>query len=150
MEAMFRIRMRANGLELNVVREEGVPRYVVSDEGKPRQILINLLGNAGKFTRGGGVSLSTAATREASDGPRLVIEVEDAGTGIAADELEDIFKPFKQTAGASEENEGTGLGLAISRTHARRKAGGWPGDGRGCHREKPFGRGQCIPFGDRC
>ncbi len=102
---------------------------VVSDEAKPRQILINLLGNAVKFTEKGGVSLRTTAPA-ASGGPRLAIEVKDSGFGIADDDIENIFKPLEQIEARRQKNEGSGLGLAISRTYARRKAGGWPGMSR--------------------
>ncbi len=123
MEAMLRDRMRANNLDFNMERGDDVPRCVVSDEGKLRQILINLLGNAVKFTERGRVTLRAAMSPGPSAPRRLVVEVEDDGVGIARGALETIFKPFEQIMGGSRENEGAGLGLAISRKYARLMTG---------------------------
>jgi light-regulated signal transduction histidine kinase (bacteriophytochrome) len=120
-----------------------VPQYISTDEGKLRQILINLLGNAIKFTESGKVTLyvtleptsltsqpvaqaNPAATNWAlEDSPEeststkpsltLRFEVADTGPGIAAQELPNLFKPFVQTKAGQQSQEGTGLGLAISR-----------------------------------
>jgi CheY-like chemotaxis protein len=81
---------------------------------------MNLLGNAVKFTEEGGVALR--ATMVAGK-PRLVIEVEDTGPGIAPQELEVVFEPFVQTAVGQRSLEGTGLGLSISRQFARLMGG---------------------------
>jgi anti-sigma regulatory factor (Ser/Thr protein kinase) len=87
---------------------------VTGDDGKLRQILINLLGNAFKFTETGGVRLSISW----SGGVTRVL-VEDTGKGIAASELEGVFEPFVQTETGRQAGEGTGLGLTISRNFAR-------------------------------
>lgn len=118
MEAMFLFRSRAQGLELDAVRGQEIPRYVVADEGKLRQILINLLGNAMKFTESGRVVLRTNFAPAAPGGPRLVVEVADTGVGIAENERDQIFKPFGRTAMSHRTKEGTGLGLSISREYA--------------------------------
>ena len=78
------------------------------DEVKLRQILINLLGNAVKFTEGGGVTL---AVREDDSANTLIFEVSDTGIGIARERLREIFQPFRQL---HDHGGGTGLGLAIS------------------------------------
>lgn len=120
LEMMFRSRAQAKQLQLLVEQHDSVPRYVNADEAKLRQVLINLTGNAVKFTKTGGVALRIRADAEPgrSDGDakavRLVVEVEDSGPGIAEDELHRIFEPFRQTA-ANQEAGGTGLGLAVSR-----------------------------------
>jgi len=123
---MFRI--RAEKKELNLVFEAApdVPRYVTADEAKLRQVLINLLGNAIKFTEKGGIVVrvksgewqvaskkqdSSLTTNHSS----LFFEVEDTGSGIAEDELSSVFAPFVQTASGKRSQEGTGLGLVISR-----------------------------------
>jgi K+-sensing histidine kinase KdpD len=106
---MFRLRAEAKGLQLLCEYDEDVPRYVSADEGKLRQILINLLGNAVKFTQEGGVALRARW----NDG-RLSCEVADTGLGIDADELTTLFEAFVQTQSGRQAHAGTGLGLAIS------------------------------------
>ena len=91
-----------------------LPRAVVGDQGKLRQILINLAGNAVKFTTSGSVTLRVAW----SEG-RARFDVEDTGPGIAASELPRLFEPFTQTDSGQRTKEGTGLGLALSRDLAR-------------------------------
>ena len=93
-----------------VVFEGGGRRFVRGDEGKLRQILINLLGNAVKFTSLGEVCL--LCKNLGND--QWLFEVIDTGPGIPPEETEDIFKPFHQ-GGNSRHQEGTGLGLAIAR-----------------------------------
>jgi CheY-like chemotaxis protein len=121
-EEMFRMRAEKKGLELRSRRAADVPRYVWMDEGKLRQVLMNLLGNAVKFTEAGGVTLRVGAVplgEEMAEGFSLVFEVEDTGPGIDAGELETLFVPFEQTASGWQSQEGTGLGLAISQQYAR-------------------------------
>jgi PAS domain S-box-containing protein len=120
LELMFRSRADARGLQLLVERDESVPRYVTADEGKLRQILVNLLGNAVKFTETGRVALRVCV--EAVEGKtladkaslRLMAEVEDTGHGIPDTDRDRIFDPFQQ-AEIGVKSGGTGLGLAISR-----------------------------------
>jgi len=95
------------------------PRYVVTDGGKVRQIILNLLGNAVKFTDEGAVELELA---EVPGG--LALHVGDTGPGIAPENLESIFEPFRQVDQSSTRQKGgTGLGLAVSR-HLARLIGG--------------------------
>jgi PAS domain S-box-containing protein len=120
LELMFRSRAQARQLQLLMERDDSVPRYVTADEGKLRQVMINLMGNAIKFTKTGGGFVrvrAEAATGNAggeTNAVRLVVEVEDSGPGIAEDELGRIFEPFRQSA-AGREAGGTGLGLVVSR-----------------------------------
>jgi signal transduction histidine kinase len=106
---MFRLRAEGAGLQMLCEYGEDVPRCVRADEGKLRQILINLLGNAVKFTQQGGVALR-ARWRDG----RLICEVEDTGSGIDEDELTRLFETFVQTRSGRQTHAGTGLGLAIS------------------------------------
>ena len=115
LEEMFRLRAEERGLALSFKRTEDVPQYVRTDEGKLRQVLMNLLGNAVKFTEEGGVALQIECTIEEE---HLIFEVEDTGSGIAMEELETVFEPFVQTANVERALEGTGLGLSISRQFA--------------------------------
>jgi signal transduction histidine kinase/ligand-binding sensor domain-containing protein/CheY-like chemotaxis protein len=108
---MVRPRARAKGLELALDVARGLPATVRGDEGKVRQVLINLLGNAVKFTDEGGVALRCSWR----DGVAS-FEVEDTGFGIAEEEMSRLFETFSQTESGRRSQEGTGLGLAISRS----------------------------------
>jgi CheY-like chemotaxis protein/anti-sigma regulatory factor (Ser/Thr protein kinase) len=88
---------------------------VTADRNKLRQILLNLLGNAVKFTENGTIFFRVSAAAPSDHTYRLRIEIEDTGLGIAADELEHIFRPFHQIKRIDRQVEGTGLGLAICR-----------------------------------
>jgi two-component system sensor histidine kinase/response regulator len=112
--ALFGARAVPKGLALEVERAEAVPRYIRCDEGKLRQVLSNLVGNAIKFTSAGRVTVR-ARISGSPHGARLVIEVEDTGAGIAADEMVRLFRKFEQTQTGRISGSGTGLGLAISR-----------------------------------
>ena len=122
LEAMFRLQAEAKGLSLTLALAERLPGHLVGDEGKLRQILINLLGNAVKFTDRGGVALRAGLSRGDGGVRRLEIEIEDTGPGIAAEEIGRLFQAFEQTA-AGLEKGGTGLGLAISRHYAHALGG---------------------------
>lgn len=108
---MMRIRAEDKDLELQIDQSSRFPRYVVGDEARMRQILINLMGNAIKYTQQGGVALRLG-TRSNEIG-HLVIEVEDTGIGIASEDQQHIFEPFVQL-GEHTVSKGTGLGLAIT------------------------------------
>jgi len=123
LEIMFRIRTEAKRLQFSVRRTEEVPRNVEGDEGKLRQVLINLLGNAVKFTNKGGIVLRVGAERQGPFDVRLLVEVEDTGVGIAPEETGKLFQYFQQTASGSRLGAGTGLGLAISREFVRLMGG---------------------------
>jgi signal transduction histidine kinase/ActR/RegA family two-component response regulator len=104
------------GLALVVRWAPGTPRRFVSDAGRIRQIVVNLLGNAVKFTDEGHVVLSAQCDRVGSDGAHLRISVSDTGVGIPADRLDSVFNEFTQVdASTTRRYGGTGLGLAISR-----------------------------------
>lgn len=104
----------SHGLRLRVDETAG-PMCVITDPGKVRQILVNLVGNAIKFTRQGEVRVSVV---ESPDGVR--VRVRDSGIGIAPKDLARIFEPFEQVdAGTTRRNGGTGLGLTVSRRLAR-------------------------------
>jgi CheY-like chemotaxis protein len=122
-EIMFRSRADAKQLTLNTVGLEQIPRYIVADEKKLRQILINLIGNAVKFTEAGFVRLRTWADPEGAMGLRLVIEIADSGIGISPEEMARLFEFFEQTSSGRHEGHGSGLGLAISRQFARLMGG---------------------------
>ena len=97
------------GLELKLIVEESVPEVLMLDENKLRQVLINLVSNAVKYTIKGWVELKLSAHEK-----QLLFSVVDTGVGIASEDLERVFEPFRQVH-ASMQVGGTGLGLAISR-----------------------------------
>jgi len=121
--AMFRLRAqnKALGFEM-VVDGETVP-YIVADEGRIRQALINLLGNAIKFTELGQVKLHVSLEQRSASQLWLSACVEDTGSGITDEEQKKLFEPFSQTRSGLNDQEGTGLGLAISRKYARLMGG---------------------------
>ncbi len=119
LEAMFRFRTDSKGLTFHVQQAAGLPRFLRTDEGKLRQILINLAGNAVKFTKSGGVTVKARTEPGAGETVRLVIDVEDTGPGMPEQETRRLFQTFEQTRTGKEAGVGTGLGLAISRAFAR-------------------------------
>ena len=114
LEVMFRVRTNAKRLHLDVERSSKLPRCIVTDEGKLRQVLVNLLGNAVKFTEKGGIALRIGIKQDDPEDLRLIVEVEDTGVGIAQGEIDTLFEAFQQTESGVKSEGGTGLGLAIS------------------------------------
>ncbi|MEO8127826.1 MAG: PAS domain S-box protein, partial [Bryobacteraceae bacterium] len=120
---MFRLRAEAKALQFEVsIVGESIP-YVMADEGKIRQTLINLLGNAIKFTARGGIGLRVKLVAMAANRLWVSARIEDTGSGISDDERKKLFEPFSQTGSGQRMQEGTGLGLAISRSFARLMGG---------------------------
>jgi len=122
-EMMFRMPTNEKKLCFLVERVGDLPAYVVGDENKLRQVFVNLIGNAVKFTREGGVSVRVGAKAGAGTALRLVVEIEDTGVGIAEEEIGKLFRPFEQTESGRRNQTGTGLGLAISRDFVRLMGG---------------------------
>jgi PAS domain S-box-containing protein len=123
LDNMFRLRAEAKGLHFELLVDgESVP-YIEGDEGKIRQALINLLGNAIKFTEHGRVKLHVIVDQREASGLWLSAIVEDTGIGVTWEEQRRLFQPFVQTKGGLNTHQGTGLGLAISRQHARLMGG---------------------------
>jgi PAS domain S-box-containing protein len=116
---------RTKGLWLSLDITPGVPRHVRGDPGKVRQILVNLVGNAVKFTAAGGVSLRLAhAESHPGAPPQLELAVADTGIGIEPSLLSAIFESFRQADNSTARRYGgTGLGLAISREMAQLMGG---------------------------
>ena len=116
---IIRVRSERKALFFRIEHAENLPICLHGDEQRLRQILLNLLGNAVKFTDRGGVTLRIVSSREAEAGEGdiacLTFEIKDTGIGIAADQLKAIFEPFQQIGDSIRQAEGTGLGLAISR-----------------------------------
>ncbi|HEY9599410.1 MAG TPA: PAS domain S-box protein, partial [Cyanophyceae cyanobacterium] len=138
LEQMLQIKVNSKGLTLIFEHSPDLPPYIKTDESKLRQVLINLLGNAIKFTQTGSVTLRASRDEKtlrsqqwkirdnrlsASQPITLRFEVEDTGFGIAPDELSTLFEPFVQTQSGRHSTEGTGLGLPISQQFIRMMGG---------------------------
>jgi PAS domain S-box-containing protein len=145
---MFQIKAQSKGLRLTFEQTNDLPNYIRTDETKLRQVLVNLVGNAVKFTSKGGVTLrvswlpnqhfekASEKNHEKNDSSpngngypttkeliTVQFAVEDTGPGIAEQELDRLFKPFVQTDTGYKSQEGTGLGLAISQKFAQLMGG---------------------------
>ena len=123
-EEMLRLKANTKGIELSFQIADDVPQVIYTDEGKLRQIIINLLGNALKFTEKGAVTLTVKTSENTrsvedkidflfSDTYALNFSVLDTGPGIEPEEMKGLFTPFEQTKIGRVSNEGTGLGLSI-------------------------------------
>jgi signal transduction histidine kinase/ActR/RegA family two-component response regulator len=112
---LIRVRAERAGQTFGVDVQGDLPATIVADERALRQVLLNLLGNAVKFTpRGGEIALQVRGEPRTSDRWRLEFGIRDSGIGIAADELARIFEPFHRVVDDDRQVEGTGLGLAIT------------------------------------
>jgi len=145
--AMFRFRAEAKALRFELQVEGESVAYVVADEGKIRQVLINLLGNAVKFTQLGHIKLKVRLERKNADQLWLSASVEDTGLGIAEEDQRKLFESFSQIRSGTDSLMGTGLGLAISRKYARLMGGditvtSSPGNGSTFQFEIPVRRGE--------
>ena len=124
-EEMLALRAESKGLQLVIERDRNLPRYINTDDKKLRQVLINLLGNAIKFTNEGSVTLRVRKQETGVEylpqtsipmySHTLVFEIEDTGAGIAPEDLDSLFEAFTQTETGKQSQEGTGLGLPISK-----------------------------------
>ncbi len=118
-ESLVRARANEKGIALSLRLITPLPDRISSDPTRLRQILMNLAGNAVKFTSTGHVTIRAKAEGPNENG-RLIIEVEDTGTGMSAEQAERLFKPFSQAdSTVTRQHGGTGLGLSISRRLAR-------------------------------
>jgi signal transduction histidine kinase/CheY-like chemotaxis protein len=120
---MMRAGAGAKGIELLVNTSSSVPSSARSDAAKLRQVLINLLGNAVKFTEEGSVTLRVYAKPiDADQRLLLIFEVQDTGIGIAAEDQARIFSPFVRVGKAATQ-DGTGLGLSIAQQFVQMMGG---------------------------
>ncbi len=123
--APMRLRCQKKGLELELECLGLLPETIETDPTRLRQVLINLLGNAVKFTESGGVRLEVKLVDAESSEPRLELAVIDTGIGIAGDVRPHLFQPFSQAdASSSRRFGGTGLGLSLSSRLAEMLGGG--------------------------
>jgi signal transduction histidine kinase/CheY-like chemotaxis protein len=116
---MLAIKAQEKEIDFTTVFGENLPQAIVADEKRLGQVLINLLGNAVKFTDHGGVEFCVTVADAGPEAPggdvRLRFEVRDTGVGVPDDKLEAVFEPFEQLRTPGRSSPGAGLGLAISR-----------------------------------
>ncbi len=114
---MMRPQAEAKSLHFKFTSSGPIPRVVVTDRLRLRQVLLNLIGNAIKFTESGGVQIRLSSSIGGSDGTvQMRFEVADSGIGMTAEQIDSLFRPFSQTDGSTTRRfGGTGLGLAISK-----------------------------------
>ena len=120
------IRPKINGKDVEIICRVGdsVPWFVKGDPGRFRQVLINLMGNAAKFTQKGEIELSLEVAQETSQRIKLLVKVRDTGVGIPEDKIGLIFEVFQQAEGSiSRKFGGTGLGLSICKQLAKLMGG---------------------------
>jgi len=134
------LRAHKKGLELGCDIPDDVPDVLVGDAGRLRQVVVNLVGNAIKFTHAGEVFVRVRVEKRTAGVAALLFSVVDTGIGIPSDKLQTIFEPFTQAdGGTTRKYGGTGLGLTIS-AHLVRTMGGevWA--------ESTVGRGSAFHF----
>lgn len=120
---MFRARVIEKGIDFKISGMDTSSCYISSDEEKIRIILINLLGNAIKFTEKGCIELLVQLQKKDASKYNLSIAVKDTGVGIAENELNKLFNSFEQTESGKLNKTGTGLGLTISQNYVRTMGG---------------------------
>lgn len=123
LKEMLQLKANSKGLKLIFECANDLPQYLQTDESKLRQVLINLLGNAIKFTEHGSVTLRVIYPEKNQDltdkQSQIYFEISDTGPGISPSELSTLFKPFVQTETGRKSMQGTGLGLPISQQFVR-------------------------------
>lgn len=124
MRSLMYVKAKEKGLDFTVEQSPDFPRHVNVDAGKLRQVLINLIGNAVKYTKTGGVRLHAELVRlEPPQTARIRFEVKDSGSGIQPEDLGRIFQPFEQLTDQPAGEAGTGLGLTISKQYVELMGG---------------------------
>ena len=118
------VQAEQKGLSLDVDYQHPLPETICTDPARLRQVLVNLVGNAVKFTEQGGVRITLRCACEAEGAGRMQFAVSDTGMGIPADKIRELFQPFVQVdASSTRRYGGTGLGLALSRRLAKALGG---------------------------
>lgn len=140
---MFELKAAQKRLTFVCEAAETLPKAIIGDQKRLRQVLINLLGNAIKFTEVGEVRFEVSRVQSASEatGDRSLIRfaVRDTGIGMSAQQLSRVFLPFEQVSDPSFHSEGTGLGLTISQKIVHQMGGH-------LQAESELGQGSCFTF----
>ncbi|MDB9518875.1 ATP-binding protein [Roseofilum reptotaenium CS-1145] len=138
---MAKVKATTKGLDLKILIDDCLPVGVKADEKRLRQVLLNLLGNAIKFTDGGAVTFKVDVCEHdlESHQVRICFGIEDTGIGMTPEQLGQIFLPFEQVGSQSKKSQGTGLGLTICRQIVTMM-------GSNLEVESEFGRGSKFGF----
>jgi signal transduction histidine kinase len=121
---VFDLKTQENNLELVIEYDNKIPVVLLGDASRLHQILLNLLGNAIKFTTKGKITVAVRLLHEDKEKATIEFAITDTGTGIEEDKLESIFENFQQaTSSTSSKFGGTGLGLAICKQLVERQSG---------------------------
>lgn len=116
LQSTLKLRAETKGIDLFMNLEEGLPTKVAGDPTRLNQILMNIVGNAVKFTEVGYVSVKAQLLKSREHGPEIVVDVMDTGVGIPKEKLDSIFEEFQQATNyISRKFGGSGLGLSISK-----------------------------------
>jgi PAS domain S-box-containing protein len=119
-ESLMRVRAKERGIAFEIEQETAIPESILSDPLRLKQILVNLVGNALKFTDRGGVTVRVGLDENASGGSMLRFEVSDTGIGMTPEQVAGLFRAFHQAdASTTRRFGGTGLGLRISKSLAQ-------------------------------
>lgn len=114
--SMMELRVKGKPVEVIANVSDSVPRKLYGDIGRVKQIIINIMGNATKFTHEGSIALTVSWKQEESDTGRLIVSVSDTGIGIREEDMDKLFRSFEQADMKKNRGiEGTGLGLSISK-----------------------------------
>jgi PAS domain S-box-containing protein len=115
-ESLMHAQVKAKGITLEVKHASDLPKCIMSDPTRLKQILVNLIGNAVKFTETGGVTVTAAMDNHDPAKPFVCFAVEDTGIGMTQQQMKRLFQPFTQAdASTTRRFGGTGLGLRISK-----------------------------------
>ncbi len=113
--SLLRVQAEQKGLTLGLEFRQPIPETIQTDAKRLRQVLLNILGNAIKFTDDGGVRLTVSLARDRSE-PRIHFDVSDTGIGMSEEQAVRLFEPFRQVdSSVTRRYGGTGLGLAVSK-----------------------------------
>ena len=138
--SMMEIRVKGKPVELIAKVSDSVPRKLYGDIGRVKQIMINIMGNAMKFTHEGMITLSASWQQAEGDTGRLIISVTDTGIGIKKEDIPKLFHSFEQVDMRKNRGvEGTGLGLSISKLLVESMGGS-------INVESEYGRGSTFSF----
>ena len=114
--SMLRVKADEKGIRLEVVYTGSIPETIHTDPTRLRQILINVVSNAIKFTESGGVRVTVRLVHDDPEEPELQVEITDTGIGMTVEQIDSVFKPFRQAeVYTARKYGGTGLGLTISK-----------------------------------
>ncbi len=123
-ENVFSTKIRENGLAFDINVAQDIPMQVIGDSLRLKQILLNLINNALKFTKKGGINVKVEKIREQDNFAHLMFSVKDTGIGLTQEQIQGLFKPFTQAdTSTTRKYGGTGLGLAICKSLANMMGG---------------------------